>query len=66
MRSYENQHLTSPCGPTVHSAFGDENRLSMRHKFTPESYGTALANYSSSNSRKSLIRSNGFALRLPI
>jgi hypothetical protein len=25
-----------------------------------------LANYSSSNSRKSLIRSNGFALRLPI
>jgi hypothetical protein len=27
---------------------------------------TALANYSSNNSRKSLIRSNGFALRLPI
>jgi hypothetical protein len=26
----------------------------------------ALANYSSSNSRKSLIRSNGFASRLPI
>ena len=34
--------------------------------FLIECYGTALANYSSSNSRKSLIRSNGLALRLPI